>query len=364
MLVAKIKNLFYKQVINTSLKDTNFDANVNNWPTASIVTKGNTKYAVSKWVSAKRTRSYPYERVYNTFGFLNGKKVTIIPLVKDEGIKGDKDLLSWSTVALMSLLNIYVIIAYYEDGTKRGNKITKQKYNSEFIKAQFERLDSYQLSSLHWNLHQLEIDNLSNLLDKVISCYEEMGKARNVIFYNSESLKSFKERINKDVNEFKDFSKLKSSQAQLREIATLQPKEILSDGEKMPITINNYLGGLYHFTVDDVKLVDGVYELRECKHSKSSSIPAISDIKDGLLKMIVYSNFDSLELNNEVIKFKPVLRLTSNKCIGKINEASSEKDVNTFIGINKLQRISSFINELVREAKTNNFGLTITHAND
>ena len=38
--------------------------------------------AVSWWVSAKRTRSYPYARVYDTLGFA-GKKVTIIPILKD-----------------------------------------------------------------------------------------------------------------------------------------------------------------------------------------------------------------------------------------------------------------------------------------
>jgi len=34
------------------------------------------EFGVSKWVSPKRTRSYPYERVYNTLS-LGTKKVTI-----------------------------------------------------------------------------------------------------------------------------------------------------------------------------------------------------------------------------------------------------------------------------------------------
>jgi hypothetical protein len=48
--------------------------------------------AISWWVSAKRTRSYPYARVYDTLGF-SGKKITIIPVVKDEGKEGDRDFL-------------------------------------------------------------------------------------------------------------------------------------------------------------------------------------------------------------------------------------------------------------------------------
>ncbi|MBI3536216.1 MAG: hypothetical protein HY070_01440, partial [Chloroflexi bacterium] len=40
--------------------------------------------ALSWWVSAKRTRSYPYSRIYDTLDFA-GKKVTVIPIFKDEG---------------------------------------------------------------------------------------------------------------------------------------------------------------------------------------------------------------------------------------------------------------------------------------
>ncbi|RKX55399.1 MAG: hypothetical protein DRP50_02815, partial [Thermotoga sp.] len=50
-----------------------------------ILTIGkNKQIALSWWVSAKRTRSYPYARVYDSLGF-QGKKVTVIPIVKDEG---------------------------------------------------------------------------------------------------------------------------------------------------------------------------------------------------------------------------------------------------------------------------------------
>lgn len=47
----------------------------------------NKQVALSWWVSPKRTRSYPYARVHDTLGF-QGKKATIISLLKDEGKKG------------------------------------------------------------------------------------------------------------------------------------------------------------------------------------------------------------------------------------------------------------------------------------
>jgi hypothetical protein len=45
--------------------------------------------AVSWWVSARRTRTYPYVRVYDSLSF-SGKKVTIIPIIKDEGADGER----------------------------------------------------------------------------------------------------------------------------------------------------------------------------------------------------------------------------------------------------------------------------------
>ena len=67
------------------------------------------QFGISWWVSAKRTRSYPYARVYDTLSF-SGKKVTIIPIYKDEGFQGDRDFIQWDTISLMSLLQVYVII--------------------------------------------------------------------------------------------------------------------------------------------------------------------------------------------------------------------------------------------------------------
>ena len=53
-----------------------------------IVKAGDKKAAVSTWVSAKRTRSYPFVRIYKTLSHKNMKKITIFPVVKDEGKDG------------------------------------------------------------------------------------------------------------------------------------------------------------------------------------------------------------------------------------------------------------------------------------
>ena len=49
--------------------------------------------------------------------------------------------------------------------------------------------------------------------------------------------------------------------------------------------------------------------LCESKHSKNTILPSEDDIKDGLLKLMLYNNIDSIQGYKN---FKVVLRLTSN----------------------------------------------------
>lgn len=105
-----------------------------------------------------------------------------------------------------------------------------------------------------------------------------------------------------------EFSRTKARAAQHREMLTLQPKEQIGIGQKCKITIENYLGGQYFFTCDDVLLRDNILVLCESKHSKNALLPSSDDIKDGLLKLMLYNNIDSI-VGYE--KFKVVLRLTS-----------------------------------------------------
>ena len=71
----------------------------------------NGEFAFSKWVSQKRTRSYPFERLYNIFN--SPMRLTVIPVLKDEGIDGDLDRIQYSTISWMNLLNIYIVLGYY-----------------------------------------------------------------------------------------------------------------------------------------------------------------------------------------------------------------------------------------------------------
>jgi hypothetical protein len=108
-----IEGIKYKPILKCNLNEVLFEEfDINSAKSSGLISTGQNRFAVSKWVSPKRTRSYPYERVYNAFSV--SKRITVIPVVKDEGIAGDRDFLQWDTVSLMSLLDVYVVLDYYE----------------------------------------------------------------------------------------------------------------------------------------------------------------------------------------------------------------------------------------------------------
>ena len=311
---GKITGIKYKVSTSEPLKVVDIqDFNINDAPAFCLVNDKNNSFAVSKWVSPKRTRSYPYERVYNTLN--SSKKITVIPIVKDEGARGDRDFLQWDTVSLMSLLDVFVIFAYYEKAEINlsfENKITNQLFDNKFVISKIKEIEQYHSSALHWNLNELK-NKLHDIIDKAKTCYSKIENDLGVKLHNFSGLDNFKEKIGKEVKTFMQFSREKAEKAQSREMLTTQPKESLSTLTKAKITITNYLGGQYFFTVDEILIENDTVYLIESKHSKNSILPSKGDIKDGLLKMILYSNLCEVEVDGKPMKSKAILKLTSPK---------------------------------------------------
>ena len=272
--------------------------------------------AVSWWVSAKRTRSYPYARVYDFLNF-SGKKVTIIPIVKDEGKEGDRDFLQWDTISLMSLLGVYVIISYYKDAEKSlryKNKITSQSFDIEQIKSEIKKLLSYQSDALHWSLGQ--IDKVGEIGKRALGSYDKISKSLGVKMHSRESAEKRIKKLFEGKESFMNLSRDLAKKAQKRESVTLQPKEKIT-GVKATLTIKNYLGGYYYFTSDEVEINEKNIFLIEAKHTKSDKLPSIGDIKDGLLKMILFTNLKEVKIKGKEYSPVAVLKLTSNRKFSK-----------------------------------------------
>jgi hypothetical protein len=358
---ATIEKIQYEPILPEALQCFSIkDFDINHVPTACLVKVARTTFAISRWVSPKRTRSYPYERVYNTLG--SSKRITVIPIVKDEGQAGDRDYLQWDTISLMSLLDVFVIFAYYNKADAAGNKITNQQFDNDYVISKINEIKNCHSSALHWNLDELK-NNFDQLLGKVKSSYTQIQKQTGVTLHNFAGIDNFRKRISRDLEKFKQFSREKAEKAQAREVVTIQPKEALSTATKAKITITNYLGGEYYFTVDEVQVFERMLYLIESKHSKNALLPSKSDIKDGLLKLILYSNLASLSVKHKNYDSLPVLKLTSAKLNGNLNSTQKAKDIAAFAKANALNDAQiALLKNLFAEAQKNNFIVLIQHA--
>jgi len=345
-IYAKIKGIKYTPLLCRELNTFNFtelDKALSNNATFILKIDDKNQIALSWWVSPKRTRSYPYARVYDSLSFV-GKKVTIIPIMKDEGKDGDRDFLQWDTISLMSLLGVYVIIAYYIDATQSSRynkKITNQRFDIDYLKYQIKKLLSYQSDALHWNLSQIDI--IAETCKKALDSYDKISRDVGVEMHSQKSAEKRMMDLKKGKDAFMKLSRNLAEMAQKRESVTVQPKEH-PDGIKGTITITNYLGGNYYFTSDEVELHNREVYLIEAKHTKEDKLPSLLDIKDGLLKMILFTNLEDVKIDGKKFTPLPILKLTTATTF-KID------------GVNKPQK--EMLEVLRKEAKTNGFKILV-----
>lgn len=300
------------------------------------------KLAVSWWVSAKRTRSYPYARVYDSFGFA-GKKLTIIPIVKDEGIEGDRDFLQWDTVSLMSLLGVYVIIAYYKDAVKSSRydgKVTEQTFDIDYLKTEINKLVKYQSDALHWNIDQ--VSRINVIGNRAIDAYDTISKKVGVKIHSRKSAERKINELMKDKDAFLASSRLLAKNAQSRESHYTHLAEKVLAGAKASLTISNYLGGYYYFTSDEARVNGNNVYLVEAKNTGGDKqLPSSGDIKDGLLKMILFTNLEEVMIGKKPYTSTPVLKLTGNSTV------KADAGVQRLLGV------------LKKEATTNGFKVEV-----
>ena len=161
---------------------------------------------------------------------------------------------------------------------------------------------------------------------------------------------------------FLEFSRSKSRRAQNREFVTEQPKEALATDTKAKVTINNALFGKYFFTCDETKLEAKEVYLIEAKHSRRSKFPSRSDIKDGLVKMMLYTNLTNVKVGAKPYNLKVQIRLTSNQLNGSTNSGAKDEDLEKFYTENSFDTADkNFFGKLFREARENKFTVILEH---
>ena len=359
---AEIEKIKYKQFVNDDLKNYKFENfDINKAPGAFLLSGDKEQVAVSRWISPKRTRSYPYERVYDTLSFA-GKKITIIPVVKDEGLGGARDFLQWDTISLLSLLDVHVILAYYneaEKNTRRNDQITGQKLDNNYILARMNEILNFKGTPREWN--ERETKELKSIFEKAKLAYREISKNTKTYLHDEAALDELI-KFAETPQRFIEFSRQKAQSAQAREFNTLQPKEALSTDTKGKVTITNALFGKYFFTVDETKIEPQTVYLIEAKHSQRAKMPSRNDIKDGLIKMMVYTNLQNVKVGAKPVNFKVQIRLTSAKLTGSITSDAKEEDVDKFCTDNLIDLANkNFIKKLFQEAQDNKFTIILEH---
>jgi hypothetical protein len=303
-----------------------------------IVPDGSVAY--SKWVSPKRMRSYPFARLYD---ILNApKRITVIPVLKDEGIDGDLDRIQFSTISWLNLFDIYIVLAYYESavrnsraGQSKRNKISKQSFSPDFVERQILDILKYKNSALHWNFNLLET-SFVDIYRKALDSYQVISRQTGIKMHDRKAQEKYLEKVKANFDDFKNLSLSGSKNASIREAAVVHHNEHLSDGSKVRLNIRNYLGGVYYLTADEVIKEGDRYVIQESKNSTKGSLPSLDDIKDGLFKIALFSNIDALLLEGQKVDFTVRLKLTGKDIYGTLFMPCSSCELDRFITENRL----------------------------
>lgn len=314
-----VRNIRYSPHLRAPLKTfplAEFDVNMRAGSAIIIMDADGSTLGFSKWKSPKRTRTYPFARIYNTYHL--PKRVTVIPVFKDEGINGDNDRINFITFSWMNLMNVYIILAWYDTARKnsrRDGKIAEQHFDNHYVHEKLLEIYHYQQTALHWNIMHFERD-FASIHRRAVESYERISSATGVAIHSPQlQLKALEAYLSGGVFDrtlFQAATLERSRDAANREIRTQHRLELLEDGVKGLFFITNYLGGEYHLTADEILKRDDTIIIQESKNASKGKLPSLSDIQDGLLKLILFTNMDELRLGGKRVTFSTQLKLTGN----------------------------------------------------
>jgi hypothetical protein len=326
-------------------------------PACKVEFSDGTTIALSRWTGPKRTRTYPLASIYDTYSFRSGKIITVIPIVKDEGKDTNLDRVNFITLSWMSLMNIYIILAWYVAAKKKSNcRITDQKLESGYVKAKIQEILQYKLDAHHWNRQHFQREFIP-IYRRAIESYDEISRVEGVQLHNREAHEIFIQKVcypNKrdilDIDRFKEVSLAKSFRSAISETATNHGLELRGSFPKPLFEIENNLGGKYYLTADELEFIDqDEVIIRESKNTTRGILPSMSDIKDGLFKLLLYSQMSELWHEGRKLRFTTQLYLTggfSDELVLPAGDSLLQKFLSQFEGRrrNSVEKILSWVN--------------------
>ena len=328
---GKIRDHSYKFKINSELSDIDFiSAMEKNRKVFKSNFLDSETVAISVWTTPKRTKTYPFARVYDTLSY-DGIKITIIPAMVDYGAHGERGKIQPNTIDWMTSVGVYLILGVYIDADKgkvgklaaNANKDTKsregspkfaqgQRFDLENIQAQIEKIIETKPSVKEWNDNQLT--KIPNLLANAIDIYKKLGKKLDVPLGNFTKLEKEVAIWKKNSFKFLADCEENSKGAQDREAKSVHKLEDVP-GEKGKINIDFGDTRKLYLTSDSMELDEekGTVVLLEGKNTSSGKYPGWPDIKDALIKLMIFKNSD-LTIGDKRLKKKyKIKKIEANK---------------------------------------------------
>ena len=77
--------------------------------------------------------------------------------MKGQGTQNN-DRINFITFSWMNLLDVYIILAWYEDAERKPgttDRITNQTLNVESVREKLLEVSQYRMTALHWNTNTL-----------------------------------------------------------------------------------------------------------------------------------------------------------------------------------------------------------------
>jgi len=307
-------------------------------PACKVVFPDGTAIALSRWKGPKRTRTYPLASVYETYSFRSGKIITVIPIIKDEGADTNLDRVNFITLSWMSLMNVYIVLAWYVSAKKRSStRITDQKLEGRHVRSKIEEILQYKMDAHHWN-RQHFINEFIPIYRKAIESYDKIAQSQGVSLHSSKVHEDFIRHVRSETREdtldlerFKEFSLIQSQRSAITETSTEHRLELRGSFPKPLFEIENYLGGKYYLTADEVEFInEDEVIIRESKNTTRGVLPSTSDIKDGLFKLLLYSQLRALHCEGRPLRFAAQIRLTG-KFSGELSLPTQESQLHDFL---------------------------------
>lgn len=228
------------------------------------------------------------------------------------------------------------------------------------MKETLQKIGAFKQDAHHWNdLHFRE--DFVPIYDRAVQAYQRIQEVKAVQLHSQTDQYSFLDRVRDpnhshllNLTRFKEVTLAKSLSAAHRETSVDHEKEQLQpDTQKALIEVTNNLGGKYALTADEVLFVgEERVIIQESKNTTREWLPSSYDIKDGLFKLLLYSQFASVIHDGKERKCSVRLRATSAKFVGSCMLPTDGQSLSSFTDSIKLparkQSILKWLNEEAR----------------